>query len=38
MQRVQRKFGTFLPRTANESQVGSLLKDMEDAEGMLAEV
>ena len=38
MQSVQRRFGKFLPRTADESQVAVLLKDFEDADIMLAKV
>ena len=38
MQSVQRRFGKFLPRTADESQVAVLLKDFEDADLMLAKV
>ena len=38
MQSVQRRFGKFLPRTADESQVSVLLKDFEDADKMLAKV
>ena len=38
MQTVQRRFGKFLPRTADESQVSVLLKDFEDADRMLAKV
>lgn len=38
MQSVQRRFGKFLPRTADEAQVGVLLKDFEDADKMLAKV
>lgn len=35
---MQRRFGKFLPRTADEAQVGVLLKDFEDADIMLAKV
>lgn len=35
---MQRRFGKFLPRTADETQVGVLLKDFEDADKMLAKV
>ena len=38
MQRVQRRFGRLLPRTADESQVALLLKDFEDADKMLERV
>lgn len=38
MQSVQRRFGKFLPRTADEAQVGVLLKDFDDADKMLAKV
>ena len=38
MQSVQRRFGKFLPRTADESQVSVLLKDFDDADRMLAKV
>lgn len=38
MQSMQRRFGKFLPRTADEAQVGVLLKDFEDADIMLAKV
>jgi hypothetical protein len=38
MQTMQRKFGKFLPRTADESQVAVLLKDFEDADKMLSKV
>ena len=38
MQRVQRRFGKLLPRTADESQVAVLLKDFDDADKMLAKV
>lgn len=38
MQSMQRRFGKFLPRTADESQVAVLLKDFEDADKMLAKV
>ena len=38
MQSVQRRFGKFLPRTADESQVAVLLKDFDDADKMLAKV
>lgn len=38
MQSMQRRFGKLLPRTADESQVGVLLKDFEDADKMLAKV
>jgi len=35
---MQRTFGKFLPRTADESQVSVLLKDFEDADKMLSKV
>ena len=38
MQSMQRRFGKFLPRTADESQVAVLLKDFDDADKMLAKV
>ena len=38
MQSVQRRFGKFLPRTADESQVAVLLKDFDDADRMLTRV
>jgi len=38
MQSVQRRFGKLLPRTADEAQVGVLLKDFDDADKMLAKV
>ena len=38
MQSMSRRFGKFLPRTADESQVAVLLKDFEDADKMLAKV
>ena len=38
MQSVQRRFGKFLPRTADESQVAVLLNDFEEADKMLAKV
>ncbi|KAG8525785.1 uncharacterized protein KY384_000545 [Bacidia gigantensis] len=38
MQSVQRRFGKFLPRTADESQVSVLLKDFEDADRMLMRI
>ncbi|KAL6718722.1 hypothetical protein ACLMJK_002956 [Lecanora helva] len=38
MQSMQRRFGKFLPRSANEAQVGVLLKDFEDADKMLAKI
>lgn len=38
MQSVQRRFGKFLPRTADESQVAVLLKDFDDADKMLTRV
>ena len=38
MQRMQRKFGTYLPRTADEAQVGTMLHEYEEADKMLAKV
>jgi len=38
MQSVHRRFGKFLPRTADEAQVSVLLKDFEDADKMLTKV
>lgn len=38
MQRVQRRFGKLLPRTADETQVSLLLKDFDDADSMLGRV
>ncbi|MCJ1362027.1 hypothetical protein MMC16_001129 [Acarospora aff. strigata] len=38
MQSVQRRFGKFLPRSADESQVSVLLKDFEDADRMLTKI
>jgi len=35
MQRMQRQFGKFLTRSADEAQVGMLIKDFEDADKML---
>ncbi|KAE9986106.1 hypothetical protein BLS_000039 [Venturia inaequalis] len=35
MQKMQRKFGVFLPRTADDAQVGMLLADFEAADRML---
>lgn len=38
MQKMQRKFGVFLPRTADDAQVGMLLADFEAADRMLEAV
>jgi hypothetical protein len=38
MQKMQRKFGVFLPRTADDQQVGMLLQDFEAADRMLEAV
>jgi hypothetical protein len=38
MQKVQRQFGKYLPRTADETQVSVLLKDFDDADKMLTRV
>ena len=38
MDRVQRKFGKLLHRSADSSQVAVLLKDFDDADQMLARV
>lgn len=38
MQSVQRRFGKFLPRSVDGSQVSVLLKDFEDADQMLTKV
>ena len=38
MQSMQRRFGKFLPRSADEAQVAVLLKDFEDADKMLTKV
>ena len=35
---MQRTFGKFLPRTADESQVAVLLKEFDDADKMLSKV
>jgi len=35
MQRMQRQFGKLLPRTADDAQVGMLIKDFEEADQML---
>jgi hypothetical protein len=32
---MQRQFGKLLPRTADEAQVGMLIKDFEEADHML---
>jgi len=38
MQRLQRKAGLFLPRTADDAQVGLLLKDFDDGDKILKTV
>lgn len=38
MQNLQRRFGKFRKRTADESQVSVLLKDFENADQLLAKV
>lgn len=38
MQRVQRKFGTFLPRTANDADIAAMLREFEEADQMLSKV
>ena len=38
MQSVQRHFGKYMKRSADESQVSVLLKDFEDADLLLAKV
>ena len=38
MQRMQRKFGTYLPRSADEAQVATMLHEFEEADKMLAKV
>ncbi|KAF2456308.1 hypothetical protein BDY21DRAFT_322520 [Lineolata rhizophorae] len=38
MQRMQRKFGAFLPRSADESQVATLLHEFEQADKMLGKL
>lgn len=38
MQSVQRHFGKYMKRTADESQVSVLLKDFDDADKMLTRV
>ncbi|KAI9894598.1 MAG: hypothetical protein M1814_001953 [Vezdaea aestivalis] len=38
MMRVQRRFGKFLPRTADESQVSVLLKDFDDVDLALGKI
>ncbi|KAI9850108.1 MAG: hypothetical protein M1838_006082 [Thelocarpon superellum] len=38
MMRVQRRFGKFMPRTADESQVSVLLKDFDDADKLLSKI
>jgi len=35
MQRMQRQFGKLLTRSADEAQVGMLIKDFEEADQML---
>ena len=38
MQSVQRHFGKYMKRTADENQVSVLLKDFEDADSLLSRV
>ena len=38
MQSMQRRFGKFLPRSADETQVAVLLNDFEEADKMLTKV
>ncbi|PSN74689.1 hypothetical protein BS50DRAFT_567487 [Corynespora cassiicola Philippines] len=38
MQRVQRKFGRFLPRTPNEADIESILRDFNDSDVMLEKI
>ncbi|KAL9077374.1 MAG: hypothetical protein Q9161_000219 [Pseudevernia consocians] len=38
MQSVQRRFGKFLPRSADESQVAILLNDFDEADKMLSKI
>lgn len=38
MQSMQRRFGKFLPRSADETQVAVLLNDFDEADRMLAKV
>ncbi len=38
MQSVQRHFGKYMKRSADESQISVLLKDFEDADLLLAKV
>lgn len=38
MQRMQRKFGRFLPRTPNEADVDAMLRDFHDSEQMLEKI
>ncbi|KAF2203504.1 hypothetical protein GQ43DRAFT_438755 [Delitschia confertaspora ATCC 74209] len=38
MQRVQRKFGTFMKRTPNDADIESMLKDFTDSDQMLAKI
>lgn len=38
MQSVQRQFGKFMKRSADDSQVSVLLKDFEEADMLLAKV
>lgn len=38
MQRVQRKFGTFLPRTANDADIAAMLREFEEADQMLSKI
>lgn len=38
MQRMQRKFGRFLPRTPNEADIEAMLRDFNDSDQMLEKV
>lgn len=38
MQRMQRKFGRFLPRTPNEADIEAMLRDFNDSDRMLEQV
>lgn len=38
MQRVQRKFGTFLKRSEDEADIGVILHEFEDTEKFLGSV
>lgn len=38
MQSVQRQFGRFMKRSADDSQVAILLKDFDDADKLLGKV